>query len=202
MLHFDSVPDCLQNLLMLLAPLPVLEDVAPGGGTSLALRFGYRLSMDLDFFTTREFDAGQRAARLEMTGATLVNRAPSSLTLDVRGTELDFLRNACPLLASAEEIEGVRRLSLPDVAAMKLNAIANREAKKDFFDRCELQRHDPIATMLEWFETNYRSADRFTVIRGPSWFEDSGLEPDPLFLNGNDWQVVQTRIRAMVSNLT
>jgi len=187
---------------MLLAPLPALEDFSLGGGTSLALRFGHRLSVDLDFFTTAEFDTGQLIDQLGLTGATLVNRAQNSLTLDVQGTKLDFLRHAYPLLAPPEAIEGVRLLSLPDVTAMKLNATANRGAKKDFFDLCELQRHHPLPTMLEWFETKYRSADRFTVIRSLGWFEDAESEPDPVSLNGNDWQAVKNQVRGMVSNLS
>jgi hypothetical protein len=201
MLHFESIPDTVRDLLTLLAPSPALEDFSLGGGTSLALRFGHRLSVDLDFFTTREFDTGQLTASLGLAGATLVNRAANSLTLDVMGIKLDFLRHAYPLLAQPEEIEGVRLLSLPDVAAMKLNAIANRGAKKDFFDLGELQRHHPLPTMLEWFETKYRSSDRFTVIRSLGWFEDAELEPDPVSLNGNDWRIVKSQLRGMVSNL-
>lgn len=201
MLHFDAVPDSVRNLLMRLAPLPALEDFSLGGGTSLALRFGHRLSVDLDFFTTVEFDTGQLADRLGFTGAIQVNRAPNSLTLDLQGTKLDFLRHAYPLLDPTEKTEGVRLLSLPDVAAMKLNATANRGAKKDFFDLCELQRHHPLSTMLDWFETKYRSADRFTVIRSLGWFEDAELEPDPVPLNGDDWQVVKTQLRNMISDL-
>lgn len=201
MLHFDAVPDSVRNLLMRLAPLPALEDFSLGGGTSLALRFGHRVSVDLDFFTTEKFDPEQLAEQLDLCGAIQVNRAPNSLTLDLQGTKLDFLRHAYPLLGPTEKIEGVRLLSLPDVAAMKLNATANRGAKKDFFDLCELQRHQPLPTMLEWFETKYRSADRFTVIRSLGWFEDAELEPDPVPLNGDDWQLVKTHLRNMVSNL-
>lgn len=201
MLHFESVQDTVRNLLTLLAPAQALEEFALGGGTSLALRFGHRLSVDLDFFTTREFDTEQLTVNLGLDVATQVNRAANSLTLDARGTKLDFLRHAYPILAPPEEIEGVRLLSLPDVAAMKLNAIANRGAKKDFFDLCELQRHHPLPTMLEWFEAKYRSADRFTVIRSLGWFEDAEMEPDPVSLNGNDWQFVKTQLRGMVSNL-
>lgn len=202
MLHFQAVPDAIQNLLKLLAPMPELSDFVLGGGTSLALRIGHRWSVDLDFFTTREFDTNQLAENLGMDDATQVNRAANSLTLDVCGTKVDFLRHAYPMLAPTETIEGVRLLSLPDVVAMKLNAIANRGAKKDFFDLCELQRQHPLSTMLEWFEAKYRSADRFTVIRSLSWFEDADQEPDPVSLNGDDWQLVQTRIRAMVAELT
>lgn len=201
MLRFDAIPDSLRNLLMRLASLPSLEDFLLGGGTSLALRFGHRLSVDLDFFTTREFDSEHLADQIGMTGATIVNLAPNSLTLDAQGAKLDSLRHAYPLLAPPDQIAEVRLLSLPDVAAMKLNAIANRGAKKDFFDICELQRHHSLPIMLEWFETKYRSADRFTVIRSLGWFQDAELEPDPVSLNGSDWQVVKSHLRSMISNL-
>ena len=202
MLRSDAVPDSLLNLLMQLAPLPALAGFSLGGGTSLALRFGHRLSVDLDFFTTLEFDASQLADQLGMIGATTVNLAHNSLSLDARGTKLDFLRHAYPMLARPEEISGIRFLSLPDVAAMKLNAIANRGAKKDFFDLCELERHHPLPAMLEWFETKYQTADSFTVIRSLGWFEDAELEPDPVSLNGDDWRTVKSRIREMISKLT
>ncbi len=201
MLHFESVPDSVRNLLTQLAPAPALADFALGGGTSLALRFGHRISVDLDFFTPREFDPGQLTGQLAIEGATQINRAGNSLTLDACGTKLDFLRHAYPLLAPPDEIEGIRLLSLRDVAAMKLNAIANRGAKKDFFDLVELQRHHPLPAMIEWFEAKYRSADRFTVIRSLAWFEDADAEPDPVSLGGADWQSVKTSIRAIISEL-
>ena len=104
MLRSDAVPDSLLNLLMQLAPLPALAGFSLGGGTSLALRFGHRLSVDLDFFTTLEFDASQLADQLGMIGATTVNLAHNSLSLDARGTKLDLLRHAYPMLARPEEI--------------------------------------------------------------------------------------------------
>jgi hypothetical protein len=201
MLHFESIPGTVRNLLTQLAPAPALEDFALGGGTSLALRFGHRLSVDLDFFTTREFDTGHLTERLGIPGATQVNRAANSLTLDAGGTKLDFLRHAYPLLAPPETLDGIRLLSVPDVAAMKLNAIANRGAKKDFFDLFELQRHHPLSAMIEWFEKKYISADRFTVIRSLAWFEDADAEPDPVSLDGSAWQSVKSHILNLVSEL-
>lgn len=201
MLHFESVPDSVRNLLTQLAPAPVLADFALGGGTSLALRFGHRLSVDLDFFTTREFDPGNLAAQTGINGATQVNRALNSLTLDAHGTKLDFLRHAYPLLAPPDEIEDIRLLSLRDVAAMKLNAIANRGAKKDFYDLFELQHHHTLPEMIAWFETKYPSADRFTVIRSLAWFEDADAEPDPVSLHAADWQSIKSAIQTMVAEL-
>lgn len=202
MLHFESVPGAVRNLLTRLAPAPALADFALGGGTSLALRFSHRLSVDLDFFTTREFDPELLSAHLGIPGSTLVNRASNSLTLDAQGTKLDFLRHAYPLLEPPQTIDGVRLLSTPDVAAMKLNAIANRGAKKDFFDLFELLRHHQLPELLAWFEANYRNADRFAAIRSLAWFEDAETEPDPVSLNNSGWQQVKTFIHRAVSQLT
>lgn len=202
MLHFDAIPDSVRNLLTLLAPAPPLKDFALGGGTSLALRFGHRLSVDLDFFTETAFDPEQLTHQLGIDQATLINRAVNSLTLDAQGTKLDFLRHAYPLIAPPEIIDGIQLLSLPDVAAMKLNAIANRGAKKDFYDLSALRNHHTLTEMIQWFEEKYHNADRFTVIRSLAWFEDAEAEPDPVSLDQTDWLSVKATVRAMVNELT
>ena len=63
MLSFQTVyPDTLE-LLNKLSQTPILQDMRLVGGTSLALQYGHRRSVDLDFFgkTTDDVD--------ELTGA-------------------------------------------------------------------------------------------------------------------------------------
>lgn len=201
MLHFNAVPSPVRNLLSTLPHLPALDGFSLGGGTSLALRFGHRLSVDLDFFTTQAFDPEWLAMSLNCADAVQVNRAVNTLTLDAGGVKLDFLRHAYPLLGPPEMIDGIPLLSLADVVAMKLNALANRGAKKDFHDLFELQQHVPLPKMIEWFEQKYRSADRFTVIRSLVWFEDAELDPDPVSLTATTWQDVKNAIRNAVAKL-
>jgi len=201
MLHTAAAPDGLMELLVRLAADPSLGGFALGGGTSLALRFGHRVSVDLDFFTRRGFDPAALRAGLGLDGAQSVNQAANSLTLDLEGTKLDFLRHAYELLEPPDVEQGVRMLSVPDVAAMKLNAVANRGAKKDFFDLAELVERHSLDRMLDWFERKYCDSDRFIVIRSLSWFEDAEAEPDPVTLRKLDWAAVKERIREAVSQL-
>ncbi|MEK7951467.1 nucleotidyl transferase AbiEii/AbiGii toxin family protein [Luteolibacter soli] len=126
MLRFDAIPTSVRELLERLSAAPALQSFALAGGTSLALRFGHRLSVDLDFFTREPFDPESLLAALPLPDATIVGRSENTLTLDAHGTKLDFLRHAYPLLEPVESIDGVHLLSISDVAAMKLNAIANR----------------------------------------------------------------------------
>ena len=92
-------------------------------------------------------------------------------------------------------------LSVADVVAMKLNAIANRGAKKDFFDIFELQKHFPLPEMIGWFEAKYRNSDCFLVIRSLVWFDDAESDPDPVSRNGTTWHDVKAAIRNSVAGL-
>lgn len=201
MLRFDAVPESVKALLLRLAPHAALQDFALGGGTSLALRFGHRLSVDLDFFTVREFAPDELFGSLELDGATVIGRATNSLTVDAGGVKLDLLRHAYRLLEPPERIEGIALVSLPDLAGMKLNAIANRGSKKDFFDLAELLAHFTIQRMIGFFSEKYPSTDPFTVIRSLAWFEDAEMEPDPISLAGLTWDEVKARASEAVVGL-
>ena len=112
-----------------------------------------------------------------------------------------MLRNAYRVLAPVERIDGVALVSLSDLAAMKLNAIANRGSKKVFFDLAELLDHFPIQEMIGFFTDKYPSTDPFTVIRSLAWFEDAEQKPDPVALNGQSWAKVMERARNAVASL-
>jgi predicted nucleotidyltransferase component of viral defense system len=201
MLRFDAISEPVKELLVRLAPQPALRDFALGGGTSLALRFGHRLSVDLDFFTTREFSQEELMASLDIGTPTITGRAANSLTIDAAGVKLNLLRHAYPLLEPVERVDGIALISLPDLAAMKLNAIANRGAKKDFYDLTELLRHFSIHQLIGFFSEKYPTSDAFTVIRNLAWFDDAEQEPDPLPLNAITWQEVMACARTAVAQL-
>ncbi|MGL5020077.1 MAG: nucleotidyl transferase AbiEii/AbiGii toxin family protein [Luteolibacter sp.] len=201
MLHFDAIPETVNLLLVRLAPHPALHDFALGGGTSLALRFGHRLSVDLDFFTSKEFSPAELIGHLNLSRTTTTGLAGNSLSIDAGGVKIDFLRHAYPLQAPVEPIDGITLVSLPDLAAMKLNAIANRGSKKDFYDLAELLRHYTVNQMIEFFIGKYPNTDPFTVIRSLAWFEDAEQEPDPLPLNAITWDEVKSIARAAVATL-
>lgn len=201
MLCFDAIPEPVRALLVRLAGKVTLADFALGGGTSLALRFGHRWSVDLDFFTQETFVPERLFENLGLGSATITGLSTNSLTVDADGVKLDFLRHGYPELAPVERIDGVILVSLPDMAAMKLNAIANRGSKKDFFDLVELLKYLPIQKMLGFFGTKYPSTDPFTVIRSLAWFDDAESEPDPVALNGLTWGEAMNRARMAVASL-
>jgi predicted nucleotidyltransferase component of viral defense system len=196
----DAVPAEVVGLLDELVGEGLTKGFALAGGTSLALRYGHRLSVDLDFFTCDGFDPEQ--LRNSLPGEVQeLGRSVGSLSCVLRGAKVDFLRHDYPMLAEIEVVEGVSLYSVPDVVAMKLNAVTNRGSKKDFFDLVELLKCYSLDEMLGFFEEKYRGSDRLMVLRSLSWFEDAEREPEPVVLNEASWEQVKREISRAVSGL-
>ena len=103
---------------------------------------------------------------------------------------MDLLRHAYAEIAPVEKMGGHRLVSLPDLTAMKLNAIANRGSKKDFYDVVELLQHYHLTAMLGFFSKKYPNTDPFAMVRSLAWFEEADEEPDPIPMLGQTWKSV------------
>ena len=203
-LHLESVSPELLETLQDLMDIELLAPAALGGGTSLALTFGHRKSIDIDLFLTESFDSlllqdslAQRFPQLSVT-----NRTTGSLSGMVGPVKLDILRHSYRLLAEYTQTESLRLISLPDMAAMKVNAVTNRGSKKDFSDLLLLHENGlSLAESLDFFCAKYGPAGRFLAIRSLNWFGDTEAEPDPIYLNGWTWPLVRQRMATLAQAL-
>ncbi|HEY3116114.1 MAG TPA: nucleotidyl transferase AbiEii/AbiGii toxin family protein, partial [Chloroflexota bacterium] len=135
------------------------------GGTALALYFGHRHSVDLDWFTgERIADPIRLAQDIRDEGVSLVTGQIELGTLysSVSGVRVSFLEYRYPLLeplTSWPEF-GCLLASLDDLACMKLSAVAQRGSKKDFVDIYALGlNHRPVQDMLRLYQQKYSIAD-------------------------------------------
>ena len=174
------------------------------GGTAVALHFGHRLSVDLDWFTNHAFaDPLQLAAQLRSAGLAFETTqiGPGTLHGATGGVRISLLEYQYPLLGPAEDwLEGPCLVaSLADLAAMKLSAIAQRGSRKDFVDLWALgSRHARLPEMLELYRRKYEVRDMAHLLYSLSYFDDADEEPMPRMLNGADWQSIKTTIREWV----
>jgi hypothetical protein len=170
-LRTESITPEVLQLLEKVSALEVLTSFSLGGGTSLALRFGHRRSVDLDFFAVAAFDSAlcQDAIAAHFPGMEIVNRTPGSLCAIIQGIKIDILHHPYPLIGETFQAGTFKLIPLPDMAAMKINA-------------------------LDCFCRKYGSAGRFLAIRSLNWFEDAEAEPDPLYLNGWTWPHVREKM--------
>jgi len=204
MFYPESVSQELLKLLKTIMVEKELEEFILGGGTSLALRFGHRRSIDLDLFSIHPFDSRQCINLLHsiFNDLEVVNRTAGSVCAVVKNFKMDILYHSYPLLYDPVIGEGIRFLSLPDLAAMKINAVTNRGSKKDFIDLLLLHENGiPLDKALDYFCKKYGNTGRFLAVRSLAWFEDAESEPDPIFLNGWAWKDVRKRIEYLVEGI-
>ena len=112
------------------------------GGTALALKYGHRMSVDLDFFSYENYDTIILINALQKEFADkleLQSRNPKwGIFCFIDGIKVDIVQYPHSIIKKHETIDGIRLYSSPDIASMKLNAILGRGRKKDFWDLAEL----------------------------------------------------------------
>jgi|GEM_PF-483619 hypothetical protein len=118
----------------------------------------------------------------------------NSVQGQVDAIKLDCIAHQYPMVRGVEEIEGVRILAVEDIAAMKLNAIANRGTKKDFWDLRELSLHFDREQLFSFYEKKYPSGSCWGCEKSLSYFVDADGEPDPFCLKGLSWAQVKSDI--------
>lgn len=201
-MHPEALASETRRVLTLLSGTASAREFCLGGGTGLALHMGHRLSVDLDWFTRAPFDPMMLRAEFPVEAQVIATAtAANTLHATVNEVKVDFLRYDYPLLEPPELWDGVSILSVRDIAAMKLSAVTNRGAKKDFYDIAWLLRTHSLPEMLGWYENKFQGFETFSVIRSLTWFEDARRDPDPVVLQPLDWGAVQKEVAAAVENL-
>jgi len=200
MLHTQTVTRATLDLLKALMSLPELSQFGLVGGTNLSLRFGHQLSIDLDLFTNEPFDSEITYNQLEARFPNILQASQSEtmLFLYINEVKIDMVLLPYPYLNPMEQIEDIRLVSLEDIAAMKLSAVARRGVKKDFWDIAELLDVFSLDQMLEFYKTKYSSRDIFHLLRSLVYFNDADPQKDPDPLNNATWSQVKIKVQNAV----
>ncbi len=199
MLHYETLPAGTLDLLRSLCAHRILASFALAGGTSLALRFGHRISVDLDFFTSEPFDNEQLVDQLKRDfELDDRRRGPTGVAAILNGVRLDFVKYRYPLLHPPDNIDGIRMMSLPDVVAMKLSAITNRGAQKDFFDLHTLLTELGLPFLLKCYREKFPGTEPMMLYRSLTYFDDADEEETPQSLIGITWPKVKSSIQLAV----
>lgn len=206
MLQLKAVYPETFSLLEELSGNDPLRNFFLAGGTALALYLGHRISVDLDLFTDLKFDSNALFEDLKRSySITSCSLSTNSLGMFIQtkknDVKVDFIRHSYPLLNPVQHFGDIRLFSIEDLAAMKLNAIANRGAKKDFFDIVALLDHFSLPQLLQFFEEKYTQLNCFTVLKSLIYFDDADLEPDPISLRDMRWDNIKDVILQQVKSL-
>jgi hypothetical protein len=204
MLHFKTVaPDTL-GLLKKLQSKPYLKDFVLVGGTSLALQIGHRLSIDLDLFTTFEYDTAIFKNRLldDFPDFQLRLEGKNTIISSIESIKVDFVRFKYDYNFPILEIDNIRLADIRDIAPMKIDAICGRGKKKDFFDLYFLLQHFSMSELLEIYQNKFQHTTLLHVLRSILYFNDAEIDDDPVVFDKKaTWPLVKKTIEIAVKNL-
>jgi len=200
MLHLEAIDTGALDLLKKIMTDPSFREFFLVGGTGLALQTGHRISDDLDLFSTTPFEPAQLLSLLMQIGEVKVTgEAKNTLNCFVAGIKVDFIGYLYPLISELITDDQIRIAGIPDIAAMKLSAIAQRGSRKDFFDLAELLQHYSLSELMDFFRLKFPSIDTFHILRSLTYFEDAENEKDPRLLKKITWPQVKTRVTDAVT---
>jgi len=178
------------------------------GGTALAIRLSHRISIDLDWFTTTAFDDGMLVAQSLRNAGVQLNIeevSPGTLHGSVKGVRVTFLQYQYPFIKPLDHWSEMNcdLASLADLACMKLSAIAQRGARKDFCDLYALgTRHFSLQEMLAFYQKKFSIHDIGSVLYGLVYFDDAELERMPKMLLNVSWKEIKSTIVGWVKDIS
>ena len=197
MLSFQTVqPDTLE-LLKGLMRLPILRDMRLVGGTALALQYGHRRSVDLDFFghTTENTDELTETIREEIGQVQLLSASKRIKVYNIQNVKVDVVNYDYPWIDDVVVEEYLRLASPKDIAAMKVNAIIGRGTKKDFIDIYYLLQHFTFDELLKLYLMKYPDGSEYRALLSMSYFVDADPQAMPYMFEDIEWDIIKQKIK-------
>ncbi|MFN0035864.1 MAG: nucleotidyl transferase AbiEii/AbiGii toxin family protein [Saprospiraceae bacterium] len=166
MLYLETVSPALLKIIQAVSSEPMFREFRLVGGTALSLYLGHRLSVDADFFSENPFDKREAEAKLlhRLPGFVIMKESPHGFAGVYEGVKLDLYTWNVPFLLPPIESDGMRLAAIPDIVALKLDAIINRKEEKDFRDVHALLSVYPLSELLEFYHERIPHRDLRLVI--------------------------------------
>jgi hypothetical protein len=192
--------------LALLGRSNILKEAYLAGGTGAALQLGHRVSVDLDFFTAKEFVPKIFSAELSKLGSFDEEQANKGTVLG----KFDKLRFSLfiyeyPLLFPPLKYLALNIADIRDIAAMKLDAIATRGAKRDFIDLYFICKSNyNLTELLDFYNRKFGTlaSNLIHIQKSLVFFNDADSDEMPRMLEAVKWEKVKKYFENEVKKVT
>jgi hypothetical protein len=203
---FDKViTERTKSTLALLGKEEILKKCYLAGGTAMALQFGHRLSFDLDFFTNIEFDRKLVIQKIESFDFKTGREAWGTILGKLGDTQFSLFYYEYPLITKTLDYLGINLASPEDIAAMKIDAIGGRGAKRDFIDLYFLvKKFGNLQILLDFYNQKYNKLEtnRFHILKSLQYFNDADKDDDlKMLVTDYSWEEVKKTLVEEVNKL-
>ena len=193
MLSYQTVNSHTLELLKKLTNEEFLSKARLVGGTALALQYGHRISIDLDFF------GNIKEVLINIGKLSVIKESKNIKIYILDDIKIDFVNYRYNWLDPAIEENGIRLASPRDIAAMKINAIEGRGTKKDFIDIYFLLQHYSLENILKFYADKYPDNSQFRALMSLTYSEEQFM---PEMLVAIDWDRIKSFIIDKVATLS
>ena len=196
MLSLQTIQPYTLELLKRLAAFPELRNTRLVGGTALALLYGHRQSIDLDFFGQLPQDKDELVAIANQVGKVVIqNRSNFIVQMSIDDVKVDFVDySRYPWIDEPIVCDGFVLASDKDIAALKVNAIMGRGTRKDFVDLYMLLQHFSLKEIMQFYERKYPEHSEYRALLSMTYFEDAEMQDMPMMLIDTSWNVMKSTI--------
>ncbi len=195
--HLEVLPETQQHLLDTLSAQPFISDFYMAGGTCLALQIGHRQSVDFDFFIPSDFSTSAIVNKLAEIGSyERGNEERNTINGSLNEVRISFFGYKYRIIEDFKVYKGIQLAGLKDIAAMKLEAIAGRGSKKDFFDIYFLLQQFSLEEIFSFHAQKYGIglSNQYHHLKSLVYFADAEEEIMPVMLQPVKWPDVKSRI--------
>ncbi len=206
-MYKEILPEKTRLVLSRLASTMKKYDAILAGGTGLALRLGHRVSIDLDFFTSKEYRVESLLSDIRKTDLPfqIIREEEDTLIFLLGGIKTSIFRYDYPFLEKTGQLEGISVAGILDIASMKVIAVIQRGTKRDFADLYFILNKVPFSRIASHMVRRFGPERLSPVHMGKSlvYFTDADSEPDPEYMKGKDpgWERVKAFFKDHVKQL-
>lgn len=176
-MHKEILSKNTKRLLESLNQSEIIRNFYLAGGTALALYYGHRLSLDLDWFAEKFSNTLEFKKELSKLGELIIDSEDEkTLNGNLNGVKISFFEYPYPLISPTKIYkENVRLAGKPDIAVMKLDAIATRGTYKDFIDIYFLLKEYSLEQLLEFLRKKFKDINynEMYLLKSLTYFEDA-----------------------------
>lgn len=208
-LYWEIITPLMRDVLRMVGQSDLCPRFYLAGGTALALQLRHRRSLDLDFFSETDEvrpDMHLRALRvLKKFRPAIVEQAWGNLLFVINDDlRVGFFGYGYKLVAPVVPAGGVPLASLMDIGLMKMDAVATRASRKDFYDLYAIAQHIPLRDLLDWAPIKYPFNRDFEaqVVRYLVYFDRAEQEEPLLLLQEVAWSTVKAFFRERALSLS
>lgn len=193
MSHSTTVSLELLETIHQLQQLSSLSEFGLAGGTNLALRYGHRISVDIDLFSPSMIGIRGLETICEEIRKIFSERILSSQLINddladqycfariliktkIGQIKVEIMQNV-PLLDQVEIIGAIKMISIKDIGVLKLKSLCSRMAKKDAYDLDLIT--DQKGYSLEELIDRYQEKERIFSSETDKWVFDLDEHSNP-----------------------